>query len=72
MTEEDKLAELEDLLDFPKGSLHPETALDTLDEWDSISVIGYLVILDEKFGKTLAGEAVRNFKTVKDAMDEMK
>lgn len=72
MTEEEKLALLEDLIDFPAGSLDPETALDSIDEWDSITVIGYLVILDEKFGKNLTGDAVRNFKTVKDAIDEMR
>lgn len=71
MTDQEKLAALEDLLDVPEGSLTPATSLSTLEEWDSISVIGYLAILDEKFHKTATGDDVRGFAVVQDAMDMM-
>lgn len=71
MTDQEKLAALEDLLDVPEGSLNPTTSLSTLVEWDSISVIGYLALLDEKFSKTATGDDVRGFTSVQDAMDMM-
>lgn len=72
MTDQEKLAALEDLLDVPEGSLTPATSLSALDEWDSISVIGYLALLDEKFSKVASGDDVRGFATVQDAMDMMR
>lgn len=71
MTVTEKLDTLEELLDIEKGTLSEETALDQLSEWDSLAVITLIAMLDEKYGKSVTPKKIKEFKTVKDILDEM-
>ena len=71
MTQEEKIALLEDMLELDGGSLKPETELDSIDEYDSMAKLSLIVLMDDEFGKKLTGEQIREFNTVQDILDFM-
>lgn len=71
MTQEEKIAMLEDMLELDGGSLKPETELDCIDEYDSMAKLSLIVLMDDEFEKRLTGEMIRKFKTVQDILDFM-
>lgn len=71
MTNEEKIAMLEDMLELDGGSLKPETVLADIDEYDSMGKLSLIVLMDDEFGKKLTGEQIRQFKTVQDILDFM-
>lgn len=66
-----KLAALEEIMDVEEGTLKPETELESIEEWDSLSALSYVVYMDDEFGKKMTGQQVRAFKTVQDILDTM-
>lgn len=66
-----KIELLEDLFDLEAGTLSPETALDNLEEYDSMSKLSLIVMMDEECGKKLTGEQILKFKTIQDILDFM-
>jgi len=71
MTNEKKIALLEDMLELEAGTLTPETELTTVDEYDSMAKLSLIVLFDEECGKKLTGEEIRTFKTVGDILAAM-
>ena len=71
MTNEEKIALLEDMLELDNGSLKPETELSCIDEYDSMAKLSLIVLMDDEFSKKLSGEQIRQFKTVQDILDYM-
>jgi len=71
MTQEEKIALLEDMLELDGGSLNPEMELKEIAEYDSMAKLSLIVLMDEECGKKLIGEQIREFKTVKDILDFM-
>ena len=71
MTNEEKIAMLEDMLELDGGSLKPETELSSIDEYDSMAKLSLIVLMDDECGKKLTGEQIREFKTVQDILDFM-
>lgn len=71
MTNEEKIALLEDMLELDNGSLKPETVLADIDEYDSMAKLSLIVLMDDEFSKKLTGEQIREFKTVQDVLDFM-
>lgn len=71
MTNEEKIALLEDMLELDGGSLKPEMLLNDISEYDSMAKLSLIVMMDEEFGKKLSGEQIREFKTVQDILDFM-
>jgi acyl carrier protein len=67
----EKLEMLEEMLELEEGSLKENTVLNSLDEWDSVSALSLIVLLDEEFGKTIAGKDIKELKTVKDILNLM-
>jgi len=68
MTQEEKIALLEDMLELDGGSLTPEMELASIDEYDSMAKLSLIVLMDEECGKKLTGEQIREFKTVGDIL----
>ena len=64
----EKLALIEEVLDVEEGSLSPETELADVDEWDSIAALSLIVMLDEKFEKTVSGTQIKALETVNDIL----
>lgn len=71
MTEREKLALLEDLFELEVGDLSPEMSLDDVDEYDSMTKLALIVMVDEEFGVKLDTTAVKGFKTVADILAVM-
>lgn len=68
MTTEEKIALLEETLDLESGSLAEDTLLEDVDEYDSMAKLSLIVMFDEEFGKKVAGETIKEFKTVSDIL----
>lgn len=71
MTEQEKIGLLEEAMELDEGTLHMEDALEGYEEWDSITALAFIALLDEKFHKTVAGSQIRELKTVADAIGLM-
>ena len=71
MTNEEKIALLEDMMELDNGSLKPETVLADIDEYDSMAKLSLIVLMDDECGKKLTGEQIREFKTIQDILDFM-
>lgn len=71
MTNEEKIAMLEDMLELENGTLSAETELVSVDEYDSMAKLSLIVLMDDEFNKKLSGEQIREFKTVQDILNFM-
>ncbi len=71
MTNHEKVALLEEMLEMDKGTLNEDAALADIDQWNSMASLSLIVLMDEKFGKKLSGEQIRSFVTIKDILDFM-
>ena len=71
MNLQEKLTLIEEVLDVAEGSLTPETLLAEVDEWDSIAALSLIVMLDEKFEKTVSGVQIKALASVNDILDYM-
>lgn len=71
MTQEEKIALLEDMLELDNGSLNPETVLAEIEDYDSMAKLSLIVLMDDEFSKKLTGEQIREFKTIQDILDFM-
>lgn len=71
MTQVEKIALLEDMLELDGGTLKAETELASIDEYDSMAKLSLIVLMDDEFSKKLTGEQIREFNTVQDILDFM-
>lgn len=71
MTQEEKIALLEEMLELDNGSLKPEMELSSIDEYDSMAKLSLIVLMDDECNKKLTGEQIREFKTVADILNFM-
>ncbi len=71
MTNQEKIALIEDSLEIDGGTLTENTQLSEVAEYDSMAKLTLIVVCDEEFNKKLTGEQIRNFVTVKDILDFM-
>lgn len=66
MTEREKLALLEDMLELDEGDLTVDKALDDIDEYDSMAKLSLIVLMEDEFGVKLTGDVIKGFETVGD------
>ena len=71
MTQSEKMALLEDVLEVDPGTLTPEMELSSIDEYDSMAKLSLIVLMDEECDKKLTGEQIREFKIVADILNFM-
>jgi acyl carrier protein len=62
------LREIELALELPTGSLKGDEQLADIPEWDSLAVISFIALVDEKLGLAVEGEALANAQTVADLL----
>ena len=62
------LREIEATLELPEGSLKGDDKLGDIPEWDSLAVISFIALVDEKLGLAVDGEALANAETVGDLL----
>ncbi len=68
MTNEEKLALLEEAMDVETGSLTADLELKSLKKWNSMARLSLIVLMDDEFDKTLSSDQVRAFETVGDIL----
>lgn len=66
MTEREKLAMLEDMLELDEGDLTMDKELDDIDEYDSMAKLSLIVLMEDEFGVKLTGDMIKGFETVGD------
>ena len=72
MTNEEKIELIAEVMDLDASEITPETKLADLDFWDSVALLSFIAMMDEKFNKAIKGAEIRAFVTIQDAMDVMK
>ena len=71
MTNAEKIALLEEVMEVEEGTLQQDDVLEEYDEWDSVTILGIISLIDEEFGKTVTGKEVRDIKTVSGLLNMM-
>lgn len=71
MSEREKLALLEDMLELEEGDLTVDKALDDIDEYDSMAKLSLIVLMEDEFGVKLTGDVIKGFETVGDIVAMM-
>lgn len=71
MTNQEKIALIEETLEIDGGTINENTVLSEIAEYDSMAKLTLIVLCDEEFGKKLTGEHIRGFNTIKDILDFM-
>lgn len=71
MTTEEKITLLEETLEVEEGSLNLEMNLDSVEEYDSMSKLGIIVMMEDEFGIKLTGEDFKSFETIGDIIERM-
>lgn len=71
MTDREKLALLEDMLELDEGDLTLDKELDDIDEYDSMAKLSLIVLMEDEFGVKLTGDIIKGFKTVGDIVAMM-
>ena len=66
MSDREKLALLEDMLELDEGDLTIDKALDDIDEYDSMAKLSLIVLMEDEFGVKLTGDVIKGFETVGD------
>ena len=64
MTNPEFLRELEDVLEAEVDSIKGDETLADLGSWDSLAVMAFIAMVDEKLGVTLAASKLAEAKTV--------
>ncbi len=71
MSTQEKLALLEDLFEMEEGSLDASMNLDSIEEWDSMTKLSLIVMMEDECGKTLKGDDIKGFNTIQDILNFM-
>lgn len=72
MTLEEKLALLDETFEADEGTVQADMLLDDIEEYDSMTKLSLIVMMEDEFGVKLTSEMVRKLETVKDILDLMK
>lgn len=71
MTNQEKLNLLEEIMDLEEGALKEDMLLSNIDEWDSISLLSFMAMMDDEFGKVVKGKDIKEKKYVSELLEMM-
>lgn len=71
MTLEEKIRILTETIEANPEDMKPETLLESLDYWDSLSKLSVLAMFTTHFDRNVDVETIRGFTTVNDILNEM-
>ena len=69
LKDEEKVKIIEEIMEVEFGTIVPETLLDELEEWDSLSALALVALLDSKYGVHVDSNMLKHVKTVRDVMN---
>ncbi|MGR0188458.1 acyl carrier protein [Azospirillum aestuarii] len=68
MDRKEFLLALDEMLELDAGTLTGTEELDSIDSWDSLAVISFIALVDERLGHVVEGEKLVKAKTVDDLL----
>ena len=68
MKKSDFVCLLEELLEKDPNTLNIADSLNSISNWDSLAVIGYIAVVDQNFGITVPAAKINDCKTVGDLL----
>lgn len=71
MSLEEKIALLEETLEMDEGTLSPDMNLADVEEYDSVTKLSIIVMMDDEFGVKVNSDMIRSFVKVQDILDLM-
>lgn len=71
MTDQEKIAMLEETWELDEDTLTADTVLADVDEYDSMAKLSLIVLMDDEFGVKLTGDVIKGFETVGDILKLM-
>lgn len=72
MTIEERLELIKGILEIKEGGELKETTLiSELKDWDSLTQLEIVIIMEDEFNKKLPSETIKNFNSIKDILDYM-
>lgn len=71
MSEREKLALLEDMLELDEGELSAEMKLEDVSQFDSMARLSLIVLFEDEFGKKIVGKDIDGFDTIGDILAKM-
>lgn len=71
MTYQEKIVEIADILEMEVEDINTETVLNDIETWDSVAVLSFIAVMNEKFNKFPMADEIRAYKTVGDLMAAM-
>jgi acyl carrier protein len=71
MTDQEKIAMLEETWELDEGTLTADTVLADVEEYDSMAKLSLIVLMDDEFGVKLTGDIIKGFVTVSDILKLM-
>lgn len=69
MKKNEFLLEIDELLELDEGTLKGEEVLSDFEEWDSLAVISFIALADEKFDFIINGNELIEAKKVADLLN---
>ena len=66
------LQHLDELLDLPSGTLKGQERIESLENWNSMAVVGYIALVDEHFNYSISPRQFANCNTVNDLLGLIK
>lgn len=69
MNTNDFLMLLDEIVEAESGTIKSDDTLADIDGWDSMAVLGFIAMLDEKLGLIMAPEKIAAAVTVMDLID---
>lgn len=71
MSDQEKIAMLEEMLELDEGALKADTLLEDVEEYDSMAKLSLIVLMEDEFGVKLTGDVIKGFETVGDILKLM-
>lgn len=71
MDTQKKISIIEECMDLDEGTLTVDTDLTGFEEWDSVTALSIIAMVDETFHKTISGADLKKAKTVADVISLM-
>lgn len=71
MADGKKLELLADVFECDVEDLTTDLSLEKLENWDSMTKLSLIVLMDDEFGKNLTSYEIREFKTIGDILAYM-
>ena len=68
MAREEFLAELDEVLELPRGTLKGLEKLEALEQWNSVAMIGFIALADTNNGTRISPRQIVNCATIEDLL----